>query len=177
MMRSATPLGECMTATVAAVLPELVAPAPPAAEPMDTGAAAAAEDGAAAPAAAAAEKKDPWEKQLLEHSLFRVLGAPRLVPPCAFCVRAARALTHAKTAPLSPARADALMREANEAKAPLMGRSGAEVTRLLDMTLFLCEQCAPLTLSLISAHTHTRTTRTAHSALTHAPLGAQGHYD
>jgi hypothetical protein len=36
------------------------------------------------------------------------------------------------------------MREANEAKAPLMGRSGAEVTRLLDMTLFLCEQCAPL---------------------------------
>jgi hypothetical protein len=77
-MRSATPLGECMTATVAAVLPELVAPAPPV-EPMDTGAAAAAEDGAAAPAAAAAaEKKDPWEKQLLEHSLFRVLGARAL---------------------------------------------------------------------------------------------------
>jgi hypothetical protein len=56
------------------------------------------------------------------------------------------------------------MREANDAKAPLMTRSGAAVTRLLDMTLFLCEQCAPLSCLLplprsLCTHTHTRLTQ------------------
>jgi hypothetical protein len=65
LLSDASPVDESVAAVVASVFPDAAraaaADAPPAGEEP-------------------AEKKDAWEKQLLEHSLFRVLGA------CAFAL-------------------------------------------------------------------------------------------
>ncbi len=68
MLSDASPVDESVAAVVASVFPDAAraaaADAPPAGEEP-------------------AEKKDAWEKQLLEHSLFRVLGARQETLVCA----------------------------------------------------------------------------------------------
>jgi len=74
VISGSAPLEDCVPAAVAAAFPDGFGAAPPAVE-----AASGAEDGGAG-----GEKKDAWEKQLLEHCLFRVLGArpaARAKPP------------------------------------------------------------------------------------------------
>jgi len=84
---------------------------------------------AALPSADGADdKKDPWEKQLVEHSFFRVLGA---------CAAAQRPQAQLTPPP------DTLLSDAIQARQPLMLRSGAHVLRALDCALVLCEACVP----------------------------------
>ena len=111
-----------MPAAVAAAFPDGFASA-----------AAGAAEGAGGEDGAGGEKKDAWEKQLLEHCLFRVLGAraggsPRLSGFALWLTRAAPT-------------ADSLMRQAVDSKRSLMEHWGSQVRRLLDATLLLCQQC------------------------------------
>lgn len=128
MLTHAAPLAEAVPAAVASVFPELVRAA---AEPAAAAPTPAADDAAAA---AAAEKKDAWEKQLLEHCFIRVLGASLAL------TRTSHALPHSRGVRVSCS-ADALLRQALSEKAPLMQTCGPQVLRLLDAALLLCEQC------------------------------------
>ena len=65
MINGAAPLEQCVPAAVSAAFPDGFASAAP----------AAAEGAAGAEEGGGGERKDAWEKQLLEHCLFRVLGA------------------------------------------------------------------------------------------------------
>ena len=66
MINGAEPLEQCVPAAVSAAFPDGFAAA---------AAPAAAEGAAGADEGGGGERKDAWEKQLLEHCLFRVLGA------------------------------------------------------------------------------------------------------